>query len=541
MAKQETQLELFLWTIGLCGLGLISWSMVQLAGAQLPLSFFLLTALVVVASIASSSIRLSEKTGITYGIGAEIALAAIPHFGIEGAILLIVVQNISLWLWKSGGDVEWHKSIRQLVFNSGMHIISIACAGVILLALRQIWATNLLSQTAVWPFAALTDEAVNLSLLSIVLRLQHGSDFKVFDFLAGQRRQIQISILLMTFGAGLLSYAIFQFDWIGIAIFFLPVLLSFYAFRLYVEMMHGQMDELENQVAARTADLQKQTDLLASQTEELSIYAAELEDINQQKDTYLAVLTHDMKTPLANMRLSAELIEEDEALSPGSLKLIRLLMRSQTVLSGMVENILDIEKLRAGEQLTGHQSLYDLTEITAETVDLLRPEAEERKLTLTFDHPQTPIMALVDPRQMERVLLNLISNALKYSPAGESIRVSLIEEGSEIVLTVADNGLGIPLNQLDQIFEKFHRVESLEHKAIGTGLGLNITRALVAQHNGSIGVQSLEGKGSTFVVKLPSVVSAGDPALDDLRSWMKKKNYPFGQGPSGDTSFEERN
>ena len=104
---------------------------------------------------------------------------------------------------------------------------------------------------------------------------------------------------------------------------------------------------------------------------------------------------------------------------------------------------------------------------------------------------------------MERVILNLISNAVKYTPSGGSIHVDMTRDDQEILLKVVDTGYGIPVDELPFIFERFRRVEQLKDKAVGTGLGLAITKALVEEHGGKILVESAEGKGSTFAVHLP--------------------------------------
>ena len=145
----------------------------------------------------------------------------------------------------------------------------------------------------------------------------------------------------------------------------------------------------------------------------------------------------------------------------------------------------------------------DLVDIAACAVEELRPEAQRKHIDLTLSTTVIPRLA-VDPTRIAQLLGNLLSNAVKFTPDGGRVEVRLGREAGQVVLAVADTGIGIPAAEREQIFERFFRTTIATRHAIqGTGLGLAITKAIVEAHNGTIAVDSDEGRGSTFTVCLP--------------------------------------
>jgi two-component system phosphate regulon sensor histidine kinase PhoR len=145
----------------------------------------------------------------------------------------------------------------------------------------------------------------------------------------------------------------------------------------------------------------------------------------------------------------------------------------------------------------------DLADIAACAVEEMRPEAERKHIDLALSATAVPPLA-VDPTRIAQLLGNLLSNAVKFTPEGGKVEVTLGTEGDQAVLSVADTGIGIPVGDRNRIFERFFRTATAKRQAIqGTGLGLTITQAIVAAHNGTIAVDGEEGRGSTFTVRLP--------------------------------------
>lgn len=482
---------IYLLLVSALGLLPAGWGLLQLSSYD-PLSIFLLlVALAVVASFATTSATVSDEVGITYGIVDAIAIAAVPFFGIGAAAIILVVDNLALWLLKPTNQTTWKKSWSQLAFNTGLHGISITIAGLALLLLLDILGTGTLwGQLFSWLLASYIYVEVNMWLLIGILRLQYGQSISPRQLWKEDRWATQINVLTMGVGGGILAYSIDRFDWIGVAVFFLPILLSAYAFRLYVRQMQAHLDNLENIVAERTSELAERTD--------------ELAELDRQKDAFLAVLTHDMITPLTSIQMYTELIKDDPACAAEDPELVTAMLQSQKTVFELVKNILDLEKLKAGGTISSQKVPCELTEIVANSVEIVRAEALRKDITLVPEPAEASIMITADRHQVQRITLNLIANAVKYTPSGGSIYVSAKTDGESVKIAIRDTGYGISPDDLPLIFDRFRRVGESKDKAVGTGLGLAITKALVEEHDGEIIVTSEVGKGSVFTVVLPA-------------------------------------
>jgi len=460
----------------------------------------LIILLTMVSAVVTTSVSISKNAGITYHISPAVSMAATPTLGVGIAILAITAANVCTWIVKPADERVWKKTLPQLAFNVGMHNIAIACAGYAWLHIAH-WLTlgPFWNQLLAWLAAALIFEEVNLWLLIGVLRLQNGSQFNLWRTWQEEWWATQIGAVSMALGGAVLAYAIERYGWQGIMVFYLPILLSAYAFRLYVREMQSHLANLEEIVAERTRDLR---------------------EMSRQKDAFLAVLTHDMTTPLANIQISAEIIQGDRDISEENRYLAQLILRSQNKLYEMVRTILDLERLQMGNTLPTEKTLFDLNELLAENVAFVASEAREKGVDLHYQAIDAPLLLNADRRQIERVLLNLMNNAIKYTPRDGAVRVRADARDQSIVVEVEDTGYGIPAEELPIIFEPFQRAQQLEDKATGAGLGLSITKGLVEEHGGTIRVQSEVGVGTTFTIQLPRAVDAaqsvGSVARDEV-------------------------
>jgi signal transduction histidine kinase len=320
-----------------------------------------------------------------------------------------------------------------------------------------------------------------------MLRLVRGEAFKPLAFWRENRWAMLINVLVLSVGGYVLAFAVRQFDWIGILIFFLPVILSSVAFQAYVRQMKAHMDNLEAIIAERTQ---------------------ELSQLMKEKDAFLAVLSHDMKTPLTTINLYADILQESPEILLNKPNMTGLLLRSQKTLTEIVNNIVDLEKLQSGGTMPMNKERLDMVPLLEYTVQALMPHAEQKAIQLESDIEVDSIIAQVDRQQMERIFQNLISNAIKYTPKKGQVLVSASTNDGSAVIHIRDTGYGIPEDELPHIFDRFRRVAKHENKAAGTGLGLAITKALVEAHGGNISVTSQEGVGSTFTISLPVRIAA---------------------------------
>ena len=239
------------------GFLLIVQSLGQIPFDGIPTTFLLLVTFAAFSAIVTTSMPLKSDSGITYHIGSAVSIAAVPIFGAGGAVLIATTQGVVGWLAKPTDDKTWKKTWRQLAFNLGMDAIAIFVASHLLLFIRKgLGVDTFWGESIPWLIVAMIYTEVNQWLLIGVLRLQHGPTFNIWEMWRTDRWSAQIDILLMAVGGGLLAFAMQHYDWLGVIIFFLPIALSAYAFRLYIRQMQAHLNNLDQIIHDRTASLQ---------------------------------------------------------------------------------------------------------------------------------------------------------------------------------------------------------------------------------------------------------------------------------------------
>jgi PAS domain S-box-containing protein len=236
-----------------------------------------------------------------------------------------------------------------------------------------------------------------------------------------------------------------------------------------------------------------------------------LKEAERLKDEFIGIAAHELRTPLAVLKGFAQtlLVQTTRGKGPElvewQLEALQSIDQATARLVELTEDLLDVTRLQAG-RLALHVDPTDLVALTRRVVTRLQMTTEHH--TLSIFSPPEHLVAQVDPRRMEQVLSNLIGNAIKYSPEGGSIDVTISEDGQahEALLSVSDHGIGIPAQQHLLVFGRFARTDNARAYGIGgTGLGLYLCRELVERHGGRIWFESVEGQGSTFFVALPLV------------------------------------
>ena len=219
------------------------------------------------------------------------------------------------------------------------------------------------------------------------------------------------------------------------------------------------------------------------------------------RDDLTHMIVHDLRNPLAVIYNSLEILESHEAqkLSATTHKLVTVARRNAKELLDMLGSVLDVSKMGAGEMKLLHE-VCDLGDLIRTVVTASQPLPGNR--TVTFDVPESSLTITADCGLIRRVFQNLLSNALKYTPAGGNIRIVVTRSGGEIRAAITDTGLGIAPEYHQRIFEKFAQVEDGANRT-GTGLGLAFCKLAVEAHGGRIAVESEVGKGSTFWFSLP--------------------------------------
>lgn len=482
--------NIYLAIVSLLGLVLFALSILFLptyySSMYGPFIFFLLLILGIAAQLTSTFL-IGENVIVDVSTAVSMATVALygPFAGslVAACAATAVILNTLRLNWPG-----WQGAAERIGFNLGMVTIAIFVAGTVFTSTSTWLGDNaMLANTLPWLLAAVINDQLNLWILVMLLHLQ--SQATPVEIWQQHRWAIPINVLIMSIGGGVLAFAVRQFDFIGIAIFFLPIVLSAYAFRLYVNQTKQQMERLEDLVAMRTNDLRE-----ANQ---------ELEELNKTKNAFLAVLTHDMRTPLSSIKSYAGLLSRGGLSSEQQQHISSILMRSQDSLMEIVNNILEIEKLQSGIPIELEKTYFDLAYLTSLVSETLVAQASEKDITIVYDPDPSSLMVSGDREKIKRVVTNLVANAVKYTEDGGKVMVNVHATNGYAEVNVTDTGYGIPADELPHIFERFRRVKGHRHIAVGTGLGLAIAKSLIEAHNGHISVASREGQGSTFTIQLP--------------------------------------
>jgi len=232
----------------------------------------------------------------------------------------------------------------------------------------------------------------------------------------------------------------------------------------------------------------------------------QLERLNRAKSEFVSIVSHEFRTPLTGIQGFSEMMRDEELSLDEMREYAGDIHKDALRLNRMITEMLDLDRMEAG-RMTMHPERIDLNAVVEDVADRVRPNAPNHTLTLDLQKDLPGINA--DRDRMTQVASNLLNNAVKYSPTGGRITVTTRAEGDQLRLDVRDEGLGIPPDALETIFERYSRVDSQATKDIqGTGLGLPIVRQIVQLHGGKVWAESELGRGSVFHIILP-VAGAG--------------------------------
>jgi signal transduction histidine kinase len=225
--------------------------------------------------------------------------------------------------------------------------------------------------------------------------------------------------------------------------------------------------------------------------------------LERLRDAFVAAVSHELRTPLTSVSGFLELLgDEEDSLGLTGRTYLSAARRGTVRLQRIVEDLLLVAQIEA-ELLELRTGPVDLAELAAAAVEEARPVADEKRVAITLD-TEGPLPLEADAARLGQVLDNLLSNAIKYTPAGGSVVLSASNHDGHRHVEITDNGIGIPHDELGQLFSRFYRASSATRRAIpGTGLGLVIARAIVERHSGTIALDSREGEGTTVTVTLP--------------------------------------
>ena len=232
----------------------------------------------------------------------------------------------------------------------------------------------------------------------------------------------------------------------------------------------------------------------------------EQEKEERERRLFVSNVSHELRTPLTSVKSYLEALDEGALSEPVAPDFIKVSLDETNRMMRMVTDLLHLSRI---DNATSHLDV-ELTNFTAfitfilNRFDKIRAQDEEKKYEIVRDYPINSVWVEIDTDKMTQVIDNILNNAIKYSPDGGKITVSMKTTDDQMILSISDQGLGIPKEDLPKIFDRFYRVDKARSRAQGgTGLGLAIAKEIVKQHNGFIWAKSEYGKGSTFTIVLP--------------------------------------
>jgi signal transduction histidine kinase len=232
--------------------------------------------------------------------------------------------------------------------------------------------------------------------------------------------------------------------------------------------------------------------------------------LEKVKNEFIATASHDLRNPITSINGYSMLIQQAGPLSEAQTDFAKRIQRAAEHMTELVENMLDLAKMDLNAEIKQEQ--IDVSQLIWELADEFQPQAEGRHQLLTLGETRSGVKVQGDRLKLRQALRNLIGNAIKYTPEGGTVVISMKQDDGTISVSIQDSGYGIPAAELPNIFKRFYRVRNNGDDEIeGNGLGLAIVKAIAEQHGGDVTVESEVGKGSCFTVSLP--VTHAEPSI----------------------------
>lgn len=278
---------------------------------------------------------------------------------------------------------------------------------------------------------------------------------------------------------------------------------------LHVDMFNEQntrrVQMLEVQHRTRTALQQariarERADMLEQQRAHDRHY---FEHLTQMKDEVLNAASHDLKNPLAVVNIATHMLRRGAYIQdPAGLRYIDRIESSVQRMTELIASLLDLARLETGSAIS--KTTQDLNAYLHQVAMAYTPQASAQGIAFHVQVSHEPLLVPFDPPRLRQAIENLVTNAIKYTPAGGTVRLRATAAADQVTIDVQDTGIGIPQDALPRLFDRFYRVDDPQHRSTeGTGLGLSIVKSIVEQHGGQVGVTSTPGSGSTFSLRLP--------------------------------------
>jgi PAS domain S-box-containing protein len=228
-------------------------------------------------------------------------------------------------------------------------------------------------------------------------------------------------------------------------------------------------------------------------------------EIDRMKSDFISLASHQLRTPLSAIKTYSHMLIDGfmGPVTPGQRKALRTIVSASNRMNELISTLLNVSRIETGNVIVSAKNI-NLNHIIDEVFKELALAAETKQIELTSKLPKTPLIIKGDNLIVKEIVINLVSNALKYTPDNGKVQVQCRKGTRNVLISVKDNGMGIPKNAREQVFSKFYRAQNVvRHETSGTGLGLYLVKGLVETLGGTIWFESVENSGSTFYVRLP--------------------------------------
>jgi len=257
-----------------------------------------------------------------------------------------------------------------------------------------------------------------------------------------------------------------------------------------------------HEVKELNATLQQRIDVA---TKELRSSNAQLKHLDEVKDEFMSMASHQLRTPLTSVKGYISMVLEGDAgkVSPQQEKLLKEAFSSSERMVGLIADFLNISRLQTGKFII-EKAPTDIKQLIKQEINDLKLIADSHDMKLRLTMTDKPLPVIADRAKLQQVVMNFVDNAIYYSPSGGMITINLDRVKDDVAFTVADTGIGVPEAEQAKLFTKFFRAKNArKQRPDGTGVGLYLARRVITAHNGSLIFSSVEGKGSTFGFRIP--------------------------------------
>src|SRR5215813_4645099 len=500
----------YMWSVVVAGWAMIVFSASRLPWSHLDLRFVALAVMVAISSQAA--VRIPRVSG-RVTLGDTFLFLTILLYGGEAAVLMAALEGVCATLPIS-------RKPRTILLNAAVLAISTSLTATVLRIFfgsptEIVTASNSANLLGAICTMALVQYLTNTALIAVE------KSYKINESVWQTWKKYYLWTSITCFAgasaAGIIAHLIHLFGFYAVLATVPIVAIIYFTYDIYLKNLQASdaqavlaerhVEELSKYVAdLRRSEEQRGQLLLREQRAR-----AEAEAANRMKDEFLATLSHELRTPLTALLGWACLLSETTFPDDVANKAAKAIERNAKVQTQLINDLLDVSRIISGKLHLNVRPM-DLSSVIEAAISVVRPAADARSIHLTYSHARVVRAISGDFERLQQVVWNLLSNAVKFTPEGGRIEVRLDYSDTHALLTVADNGRGIPSDFLPHVFDRFRQADSSTTRQFGgLGLGLAIVRHLAELHGGTVAAESEGvGKGATFSVTFPLLAVPAD-------------------------------